>query len=227
METKKTGRADLESKKVLFFQIGLVSVLAFLLIAFEWTTREVSTNSLGELGDLVLEEEIIPITRQEESKPPPPPPPQVPEVIQVVEDDIVIENEIIIDDIEARQNIKIEIPLFSFEEEEDNSQEVFVIVEDMPLFMGGPHTSFRDWITKNLNYPLNAIEFGIEGTVFVGFVIDKKGRVTNVEILRGVDPIIDNEALKVIQSSPNWTPGKQRGIPQNVRFTFPVKFQIG
>jgi protein TonB len=227
METKKTQRANLENKKVLFFQIGLVSVLALLLIAFEWTTREVSTNTLGELGNILMEEEIIPITRQEEIKPPPPPPPQVPEILQIVEDDIEIENEIIIDDIEARQNMKIDIPVFSFEEETDNTDEIFVIVEDMPMFMGGPHTSFRDWIIRNLNYPLNAIEFGIEGTVFVGFIIDKDGKVTNVEVLRGIDPIIDNEAIKVILSSPKWTPGRQRGLPQKVKFTFPVRFQLG
>ena len=91
MEVKKSSKANLEDKKVLFFQIGLITVLALLLIAFEWTSRDVMNNSLGELGDIVMEEEIIPITRQEEVKPPPPPPPQVPEILQIVEDDVNID----------------------------------------------------------------------------------------------------------------------------------------
>jgi periplasmic protein TonB len=227
MEVKKSNKANLEDKKVLFFQIGLITVLSLLLIAFEWTSRDVMNNSLGELGDIVMEEEIIPITRQEEVKPPPPPPPQVPEILQIVEDDVNIDDELVIDDIEARNSTRIEIPVFNYEEETDDSEEVFVIVEDMPLFMGKNHTSFREWITRNLQYPRTAIEHGLEGTVIISFIIDKDGKVTNVDVIRGVDPLLDNEAARVIGASPEWTPGRQRGKAQRVRFSFPVKFQIG
>jgi periplasmic protein TonB len=224
MEQKKTERAELENKKPLFLQLGLVTVLTFLLIAFEWTTRDVSTGSLGEIGDIVMEEEIIPITRQEEVKPPPPPPPQVPEVLQIVEDDVIIEDELQIDDIEALQSTRIEMTQFTFEEEESAEEEVFVIVEDMPMFQGKDSNAFRIWIAENMKYPIEAIEMGISGRVIVQFVIDKTGNLTKARILRGVDPALDKEAMRIIQASPRWTPGKQRGIPVNVMFTFPINF---
>jgi len=106
MELKKSEKANLEKNKFLFFQCGLIAVLVFLLIAFEWTSRDVSNSSLGELGQLVMEEEIIPITRREEIKPPPPPPPQVPEILQIVDDHIEITDDLVNDDIEVRTNTR-------------------------------------------------------------------------------------------------------------------------
>jgi len=129
--------------------------------------------------------------------------------------------------LKSAQIQEIDITGFHFDDETETDGEIFVIVEDMPLFIGKNHTSFRDWINQNLSYPRLAIEHGIEGTVIVSFVINREGKISNVEILRGVDPLLDNEAAKVIASSPDWTPGRQRGRPQNVRFTFPVRFTIG
>jgi periplasmic protein TonB len=226
MELKKSEKANLENKKTLFLQIGLITVLSLLLIAFEWTTRDVMTGSLGELGDVVMEEEIIPITRQEEVKPPPPPPPQVPEILQIVEDDVDIEDELIIDDIEARQNTRIEMTDFSFEEEAEAEEEIFIIVEDMPTFMGKDSNEFRNWIAANLKYPQIAAENGIQGRVFVQFVVNANGRISDAVVVRGVDPALDQEAVRVIMSSPSWTPGKQRGKPVRVRFTFPINFVL-
>ncbi len=226
MELKKSEKANLENKKSLFLQIGLVTVLALLLIAFEWTSSDVMTGSLGELGDVVVEEEIIPITRPEEVKPPPPPPPQVPEILQIVEDDVEIEDELQIDDIEARRNTRIEMTRFDVAEEVEASEEIFFIVEDMPLFNGKEHGAFREWIAANLKYPQIAAENGIQGRVFVQFVVNSEGRITGAEVVRGVDPSLDQEALRIIMGSPRWTPGKQRGKPVNVRFTFPINFVL-
>lgn len=226
MELKKSEKANIENKKPLFLQIGLVTVLAFLLIAFEWTTRDVTTGSLGELGDIVMEEEIIPITRQEEVKPPPPPPPQIPEVLQIVEDDVIIEDELKIDDIEARQSTRIEMTQFTFEEETEEAEEIFIIVEDMPTFQGKDSNAFREWIAQNLKYPQIAAENGIQGRVFVQFVVNANGRVSDATVVRGVDPSLDQEATRVVMASPPWTPGKQRGKPVRVRFTFPINFVL-
>lgn len=226
MDLKKSEKANLENKKSLFLQIGLVTVLSLLLIAFEWTTRDVMVGSLGELGDVATEEEIMPITRPEEIKPPPPPPPQMPEILQIVEDDVVIQDELKIDDIEARQNTRIEMTKFHMDEEADASEQIFIIVEDMPTFQGKDNSAFRDWIHQNMKYPQIAAENGIQGRVFVQFVVNANGKVSDVVVVRGVDPSLDNEAIRVIMSSPLWAPGKQRGKPVRVRFTFPINFVL-
>ena len=226
MELKKSEKADLEKKKGLFLQIGLVTVLALLLIAFEWTTREVSTGSLGELSDVIMEEEIIPITRPEEIQPPPPPPPpQVTEVLNIVDDDVDIEDELFIDDVEARADTRIDFSQMMLEEEEEE-EEIFFIVEDMPDFQGGGQDGFRKYIAENLRYPQIAAENGIQGRVFVQFVVNTDGSVTNAEVVRGVDPSLDREALRVVMSSPKWTPGRQRGQSVRVAFTFPINFVL-
>ena len=228
MELKKSDKANLEKKKGLFLQIGLVTVLALLLIAFEWTTREVATGSLGELSDVVMEEEIIPITRPEEIQPPPPPPPpQVTEVLNIVEDDVDIDDELFIDDVEARADTRIDFTQMVFDDEQEAEEaEVFFIVEDMPDFQGGGQDAFRRYIAENLRYPQIAAENGIQGRVFVQFVVNTDGSVSDATVVRGVDPSLDREALRVIMSSPKWTPGRQRGQPVRVAFTFPINFVL-
>ena len=226
MVTKKTDKADLERKKGVFIQIGLVIVLAVILIAFEWTSRPGAANTLGELADLDLTEEIIPITRQQEIKPPPPPaPPKVTEVLNIVEDDVQIEDELIIEDAEADQQMQIDIIAFS-EEEEVVEEEVFFIVEDMPSFQGKGQEGFREWIAQNLRYPEIAAENGISGKVYVQFAVNSRGEVVDAVVVRGVDPALDREAVRVVTSSPKWEPGKQRGKPVKVQFTFPINFVL-
>jgi protein TonB len=226
MVSKKSDSADLERKKGVFLQIGLVIVLAIILVAFEWTSRPNSANTLGELADLDLTEEIIPITRQQEVKPPPPPaPPKVTEVLNIVEDDVQIEDELIIEDAEADQQMEIEIIEFG-EEEEVVEEEVFFIVEDMPSFQGKGQEGFREWIAQNLRYPEIAAENGISGKVYVQFAVNSKGEIVDAVVVRGVDPALDKEAIRVVMSSPKWEPGKQRGKPVKVQFTFPINFVL-
>jgi len=226
MELKKSNKADLEKKKGIFLQLGLVLVLGIILIAFEWTSKPSSASSMGELADLDLEEEIIPITREQEVKPPPPPPPpKVTEVLNIVEDDVEIEDELIIEDAEADQQMEIEIVEFE-EEEEVVEEEVFFIVEDMPSFQGKGQEGFREYIAKNLRYPEIAAENGISGKVYVQFAVNSKGEVVDAVVVRGVDPALDKEAIRVVMSSPKWTPGKQRGKAVKVQFTFPINFVL-
>ena len=225
MELKKSKKADLESKKGIFLQIGLVVVLGIILAAFEWSSRPNMESSLGELADMDLEEEIIPITRQQDVTPPPPPPPKVADVLNIVEDDVEIEDELIIEDAEADQNMEIEIVEFE-EEEEVAEEEVFFIVEDMPSFQGKGQEGFRTWIAKNLRYPEIAAENGISGKVYVQFAVNSKGQVVDAVVVRGVDPALDKEAVRVVTASPKWSPGKQRGKAVKVQFTFPINFVL-
>jgi protein TonB len=226
MEVKKTDKANLEKNRGLFLQLGYVVVLGLVLLAFEWGTRPAELGGLGQLEDLDLEEEIIPITRQNQPPPPPPPPPQTTEVINIVEDDVEIEDELILDDTEADMDTEIDIVEFDVEEEEIDEEEVFFLVEDMPTFQGQDKDAFRTYIQQNLKYPVIAQENGVSGRVFVQFDINGKGEVTNIVVVRGVDPSLDKEAIRVVKSSPLWTPGKQRGRPVKVRFTFPIAFQL-
>jgi protein TonB len=226
MELKKSKKADLENKKGIFLQIGLVVVLGVILAAFEWSSRPNMESTLGELADMDLEEEIIPITRQQDVKPPPPPPPpKVADVLNIVEDDVEIEDELIIEDAEADQNMEIEIVEFE-EEEEVAEEEVFFIVEDMPSFQGKGQEGFRTWIAKNLRYPEIAAENGISGKVYVQFAVNSKGQVVDAVVVRGVDPALDKEAQRVVLASPKWSPGKQRGKAVKVQFTFPINFVL-
>ncbi|MFC2087392.1 energy transducer TonB [Bacteroidota bacterium] len=225
MEIKKNDKANIDKYRGVFLQIGMVLSLSIILAAFEWTSRDKGLNLLAEMEETEFEEEVIPITRQEVKPPPPPPPPQVTEVLNIVDDDVEIEDELEIEDMEADQTTQIEI--YEFEEEEEEEEgEIFFIVEDMPTFMGGDQNKFREYIQKNLKYPTIAAENGIQGRVFVNFIVNEKGEVTNVTVVRGVDPALDEEAVRVVKSSPEWTPGRQRGKPVRVQFTFPIVFVL-
>jgi len=223
MELKKLPQADLDRNKGLFTLIGLVFVLGILLIAFEHRTSNDNIASLGELGDADFEEEIIPPTRQEEKPPPPPPKPKVVEILEIVEDDVELDEELEMDDTEADEETVVE----EVEEEEEESDEVFqfAVIEDKPEFPGGMG-KLMQYLGKNTKFPEIAKDNNIQGRVFVQFVIDKKGKVVDVEIARGVDPYLDKEALRVVKSMPSWKPGKQRGKPVKVSYIVPINFKL-
>ena len=216
MEAKKNPEVNLERKKGLFLQIGLVVSLLLVLVAFEYKSYEKSDYNLGQLNLDDLEEEIIPITKQEVKPPPPPPPP--PEVIEIVEDEVEIEIEIEIEDTESDEEEAIEII-------EDDDDEFFMVVENMPEFPGGD-LGLMKYIQKNVKYPPIAKEYNITGKVYVSFIVDKSGKVTNVQIVRGVDKNLDAEAVRVVKSLPKYKPGKQRGKSVRVMFTIPINFTL-
>jgi periplasmic protein TonB len=220
MEIKKTPEADLEKRKALLFQIGLVAALALVLVAFEWKTYETSINTLGELKVEAEEEEMIPITQQE-LKPPPPPPPQ-PTQIEIVEDDEEIE-EVILEDTEFDEDTEIEFeaPV----EEEAVEAEIFTIVEQMPVFPGGEAALFK-YLGKNIKYPAMAKDAGISGIVYVNFVVGEKGGISKVKVLRGIGGGCDEEAMRVVKAMPKWAAGKQRGKPVRVSYNLPIRFTL-
>jgi protein TonB len=216
MEAKKNPEVNLEGKRGLFLQIGLVVALLLVLIAFEYKSYEKVAYNLGQLNLDDLEEEIIPITKQEVKPPPPPPPP--PEVIEIVEDEVEIENEIEIEDTESDEDEEIEI-------EEEDDEEFFMVVENMPEFPGGD-LGLMKYIQKNVKYPAIAKEYNITGKVYVSFIVDRSGSVTNVKVVRGVDKNLDAEAVRVVKSLPKYKPGKQRGKAVRVMFTIPINFTL-
>jgi len=222
MEPKKNPKVDLEKKRGLFMQIGLALSLLIVLGAFEYRTYE---KVISSLGDLVLDadfEEEIENTFREEKPPPPPPPP--PDEIVIVEDDEEIE-ETEIEETESDEELEV------IEEEEETTDEVFMVVEEMPLFEGCSDKACTDtkifqYIFRNTKYPPIAKENNITGKVYVSFVVDKTGKVSDVQVMRGVDKYLDKEAIRVVQSLPKFSPGKQRGKAVKVRYNVPITFSL-
>ena len=223
MDSKKTPKADLENKKRIFLMTGLVIALGIVLVAFEWRTYERTVMDLGILEIDFIEEEDIPITRPE--TPPPPPPPEPSQELIIVDDDVEIEEEFMID---TEATVFTEVQEFTpiiVEEEEIEEEQIFTIVEDQPTFPGGD-AALMQYLTNNLRYPTMAREAGIQGTVFVTFVVERDGSITDVRILRGVGGGLDEEAVRVVRNMPRWTPGRQRGQAVRVQFNLPIRFVL-
>lgn len=227
MELKKSKTADLEKRKGMFLQIGLVVTLAIVLVAFEWTKGEDKGFDDNVVSEIEFEDEMMQITRREEPKPEPKPEqPKVAEVLDIVEDDVKIDDEFDFD-MEATQDTEYDFTSMMDDSENIEEEEVFYIVEDMPTFNGGePSTEFRKYIAQNLQYPEIAAENGVSGRVIVQFAVNKTGQIVDAKIVRSVDSALDKEALRVVMSSPKWTPGKQRGKAVKVLFTFPINFVL-
>jgi periplasmic protein TonB len=222
MEIKKNPKHDIENTKGLYLQIGLVVALAAVLFAFEWKKFDRSDDSIFDMMEIIIPEEEIEITKQEE-KIEQPPPPQVPE-IEIVEDDVEVDTDLTFDDIEDHKGIdEYYVTRVDVQEEEHVELEIFTIVEEQPSFPGGEE-ALMEFLGKNIAYPPMAKESGIQGTVFVTFVVEPDGSVTNVKTLRGIGGGCDEEAIRVVKNMPKWKPGKQRGKPVRVQFNLPIRF---
>ncbi len=226
MELKKSQKANLEDKRTLFIAIGLILALGVMLFAFEYKTEAKAVVSLGDVDAQVVDDEIIPITRvQEVQPPPPPPPPQVSDILTLVDDDVELPEELDLESFEDSDE-PIEIaPIITSTEEPAPSNEVFIVVEQMPEFPGG-EAAMRAFLARSVKYPVVALENGITGTVYLSFVVNRDGSIVDVKVLRGVDSSLDKEAIRVVNSMPKWQPGKQGGKPVRVSYTVPISFVL-
>ena len=224
MEIKKNPGADLRKRRTMFFFAALTVTLSLVLTAFEWKTYGDSAMvDLGQLNDDFEDIMDVPLTEQ-----PPPPPPKV-ELPQIVEvpNEVEVEEELEINlDVEIDENTVIDDIVDTFEEPEAEKVDViFDIVEDKPEFPGGDAAMYK-FLGKSIDYPSTARRMGIDGRVFVQFVIEKDGSVSNVQTIKGIGAGCDEEAARVIKGMPKWTPGKQRGVPVKVRMIIPVFFKL-
>ena len=218
----------MENKKSTWLLVGYVIVLAFMFVAFEWTKRDVKIDTSQTVTDVVFEEEIeIPITEQPEVVvPPPPEAPSIAETLTIVEDDADVEETTIASSEETGQAVEIKYVPIAVEEEEPEEQTIFEVVEQMPEFPDGGMAGLMQFLSKNIKYPTIAQENGTQGRVTVQFVVNKDGSIVDAKVLRGVDPYLDKEALRVIGTMPKWKPGMQRGKPVRVKYTVPVMFRL-
>ncbi len=224
MDHRKTNRADLEGKRTFFIEIGMIVALALIFLGFEWKQYDREVKDFDTTVEYDYEEDIVMNTQREEPPPPQQEQPQT-QVLEIVEDEVEVDEDLIID-AEADQETVIEdMPDIQVDEPEVQESEIFTVVEDQPSFPGGEAARMK-YLQKNIEYPTMARESGIEGTVYVTFVVEKDGTVTQVRILRGIGGGCDEEALRVVRNMPKWNSGKQRGRPVRVQFNMPIRFKL-
>jgi len=228
MEVKKSEKASLENKRLLFVEIGLIAALLVVWGAFSYSTKEKKVSLLEDVNQAAEEEEIIPITQDT----PPPPPEQtkvvLTDIIDIVDDEIKLDDDNLLN-LEDDANLGVEIMDYveNVQEEEVEEEAIpFQMVEEKPSFMGGDANTFSKWVNERLVYPEIAKENGVQGRVTLQFTVNADGSVSNVKVLRGVDSSLDKEAVRVVSSSPKWTPGRQRDRAVKVTYTFPVIFKL-
>ena len=235
MQLKKNPEADLTKNSSLYFAIGLAFVLFISWQAIEWKTYDKTGYGYQALDVDEDDDEEVPITEQIKTPPPPPPPPPAPEVIEVVEDEEEVE-ETVIESTETNQEEIVEVEDIEVEDDFDDVDVPFAVIEDVPIYPGCERVPkserrncFQDQINKhirkNFRYPEIAQEMGIQGRVYVNFVISKDGSITNVR-MRGPDKNLEKEAARIISKLPSMTPGKQRGRPVRVPFSIPITFRL-
>lgn len=230
MEVKKSEKANLEDKRFLFKEIGFVVVLLVILGAFELGISE--SNTVIDRGGAVTEDdvEMVEVTREEQQPEPEPPKPELPEPpqsesIEEVEDPEEDQS----DKLKANDddvNKEVQQQDYGFGDEEEVEEKVHIRVEKMPGFPGGMGALIK-FIGENLDYPQDAADLGIEGTVVVKFVVNKHGKAVNPEVLKSVHPLLDKAALDVVAKLPTFEPGEQAGEKVPVYFNLPVQFKLG
>ncbi len=227
MEIKKSPKASLENKKSLFLSFGLVIALGISGLAFSLSSKPVADEYKPPRAE-TTEVEQIDNTRQDQ---PETPPEQqkvqaqvLTDVLNIVSNDQKIESNIVFAD-DASEFDDFEI-VIEEKEEVIEEEEIFVNAEEMPTFQGGDLSKFRNWVQQNVKYPQIALENGIQGNVVIKFVVEKDGKLSNIQVLQAPDKTLADAAVAVLQRSPKWKPGKQRSKPVRVTYTLPVSFKI-
>lgn len=226
MKTKKTEKASLENKRLLFIEIGCIVALAVVYFGFEYKTTRTQTVMLEDTAEAFIIEDNVPITQEM-----PPPPPKMPvialsDVIDIVDDEIIIEDDLFLEEEDFSLAVEIREYVEIIEEEIEEEPIPFALVEEKPKFNGKDANEFSKWVNQRLVYPEIAKENGVQGRITMMFTVKTDGTVADVRVARGVDPALDREAIRVISSSPKWTPGKQRDRAVPVTYTFPVIFRL-
>ena len=224
MERKKSKKSDIERDKPLFFGVGLIISLSLSLIAFEWSSAPQENGFRIPVGGENIDTEITPNTVQAEPEPEPMKP-QAPDIIEIVK-------EVTKPGLELKSWIDVisqdySMPKVTYVAEIERPEEQPVLIaSEMPMFKGGDLNDFSAWVQKHIKYPPLAAEIGVQEKIFITFIVERDGSVTGVEILRGDDQSLRDEVLRVMGTSPKWTPGRNLGLPVRVRFSMVVNFRL-
>lgn len=223
MEIKKSPKADLENKRGLLLEIGLIVALVLVIGAFAWTPKEHRIEKV-DLGYAPVEVELAEVTREPEQKQQPQKVDMavVSDLLQVVTNDTKIETEMKFDEF----NEDMVIAVAPVQKEEIEEDVIFIVVEKKASFMGGDESTFRNWVQERVKYPAIAQENGIQGKVTISFVVNTDGSISNIEVLRSPDRSLSDEAVRIIKSSPKWVAAKQRNKSVRQKFIIPIDFRI-
>ncbi len=225
MEEKKSPKANLENKRLMFAQIGLIISLAIAWAAFEIKSYDKRDLSDIMIREIALDEEMTEITTQDQKPQPPVEVPQQTTQIEIVNDDVEVEDNLDINADVTQEEVIEEYVKPEVIEEEVVEQEIFTIVETMPSFPGGQE-KLMQYLATNIKYPQIARESNVQGRVYLSFVVEPDGSVSNVKVLRGIGAGCDEEAMRVVKAMPKWSPGKQRGKSVRVSYNLPVNFKL-
>ena len=230
MKLKKSPEADLESKKGLFLEIGLIISILLIIGVFSYSQSE-KIIEMPEPEGAVAEPMTVEITRQEEKlklKVSITPVQVLSTLMKIVEDDTEITTEILFTDFDDETIFAPDVGNYSTEGGVDQlvNDTPYIKVENMPSFMGGDINKFREWVQKRIKYPTIAAEMGIQGRVSLSFVIETDGRLTNIVTLQTPDRSLSTETIRILNTSPKWAPGKQGGKAVRVKYTLPIVFKL-
>lgn len=224
MDSKKHNKVNLEKKKGVYSSIALLFAFAIVLVAFEYRTSSI----IFEPDDQTV---IVNLFEEDQSmntfvKPPPPPPKKVIDLRFLI-DEVIDEDPIEFASIEIDEEFKVEtIVIPTLDEEVIVEEDVIVLIPDvMPEFPGG-YDALRGYLSMNIKYPLMAQEVGIKGGVYLSFIVDKDGSISDIKVLSGIGGGCDDEAVRVVEGMPKWSPGKKRGKPVRVQFYLPINFRL-
>ena len=228
MEIKKTEKASLENKRLIFAELGLIAALLVVYAGLESSTPVREVTLLQDNTAILEEDDILAVTLDT-----PPPAPEMPALPMLSDELEIVDNDINVDlDFQSLDDTDapVDIVEYKYQEviEEDVEDEViqFINVEQKPMFQGGEANGFSKWVNAHLVYPEIAKENGVEGRVTLQFTIGKDGKVQDVKVLAAPDPSLAEEAVRVVSSSPQWEPGRQRDRTVKVSYTFPVIYRL-
>ena len=228
MEIKKTERASLENKRLIFAELGLIAALLVVFAGFESSTRAKEVALLQ--GNTVIDDEDDIMAIPLDTPPPAPEAPALPmlsDELQIVDDDVTVDLDFqSLDDTDIPVDIQEYVHQDVVEEDVEDDPIPFVTVEQKPTFNGGDANGFAKWVNSRLVYPEVAKENGVEGRVTLQFTIGKDGRLQDVKVLNSPDESLAQEAVRVVSSSPKWEPGRQRDRTVKVSYTFPVIYRL-
>lgn len=224
MEAKKSEKADLTKKSGFFFSIGLLVTMGAVVYIFEHKSYDESVvDSIARSTNTFEEVVEVPPT---DIPPPPPPAVQTPVIVEVPDEEKIEEEIEVKFDVEVTEDTKVQEIVVQAEEPKEEVDEIFTIVEE-PAGPKGGMPAFYKYVGDKMKYPAQARRMGIEGKVFVQFVVGKDGSISEVTVVKGIGAGCDEEAIRVLQSAPPWNPGKQRGKPVKQRMVLPITFKLG
>ncbi len=224
MEVKKSKKAILESRRGSWLLMGFVTALSFMFVSFEWTQHGIHVTAGSLVNNPLFVEELMPITYPEAKVPPPPPPVQPTEVLAIVDNTVNVTETTVATTEDLNERYVIKAPPAMIEEVVVEP-EIVDLAEKMPEFPGGKK-AMMNYLARNVKYPIRPQEVGIQGRVIVQFVVERDGSISNLVVVRSVDPDLDKEALRVVEAMPKWAPGMQNGKLVRVKYTLPVYFKL-